>query len=203
MGTIRGQLAHGHAGFPTRKKRCSVFRAALPAACAVMCVAGFASPIVRASEKTLPCRPSQLSATEDTKESDRIDGGLGHHALAISLHNRSMSSCALQGVAEITLLDADGRSLSVPVCANCNNYLFGKQTAQEIRLAPKESAYVFIEYDINDNLRKWPCRQSASLGIHLPGQRGSLRVATGGEMRSCGTVNVTPFLRKPSPSQDR
>jgi hypothetical protein len=139
---------------------------------------------------------------EDRQESHQIEGGHGHHALTISIQNRSLSSCTLRGVPAITLLDANGHALSTPVCANCQNYLFSKHSVEEVLLRPKESAYLFIEYDINDGDGRSPCRETKAISIHLPGQSSSRRVDVS-VMQSCGAIYTSPFLSEPLPNHDQ
>jgi Protein of unknown function (DUF4232) len=139
---------------------------------------------------------------QDRQESHQLEGGLGHHALTISIQNRSLSSCTVRGVPLIILLDENGHALSAPTCANCQNYLFSKQPVEEIRLAPKESAYLFIEYSINDGNGRLPCRETTAINIHLPGQGSSRRVDLD-QVRSCGAIYTSPFLSKPLPDHDR
>ena len=128
------------------------------------------------------CRASQLAAAWDRKESDQIEGGLGHHALTIALQNISKSPCTLEGITEVALLGLNGRSLSVRVCPNCPDYLFPTQRVNKIHLAPNTSAYLLVGYNINDNNGKWSCRQSVGFRIILRGQ--------------CGEIDGTPLLDK-------
>jgi hypothetical protein len=66
----------------------------------VFIAVSFASlmPAGLAMAQPLPCRAAQLIATEDRKESDSVEGGLGHHAMTIAIRNRSSAECFLEGV---------------------------------------------------------------------------------------------------------
>jgi hypothetical protein len=155
--------------------------------------------------RTPVCKTSQLLATEDRKEEDGIDGGLGHHAMTIALENRSSSSCVLHGVPTLKLsYTATRLPFPVQVCANCGDYLFPSQPANNILLEPKRTAYVFLGYDINDGVG--PCTKTdpksgpgmsysaMTLRLYLPDQRQSpLRIGLPA-WRICGTINVTPIL---------
>jgi Protein of unknown function (DUF4232) len=148
--------------------------------------------------KVSSCNASQLSATEDRKESEEMDGGAGNQALTISIQNRSRSPCVLQGTPGLTLSDASNRPFSTHVCSNCADYLFPRQPARTILLDPKRSAYLLVGY-------RTECRKAEALSFHLSNQQGSLKITVVGMvgprlvegLRSCGGVNITPFLAKP------
>jgi Protein of unknown function (DUF4232) len=127
----------------------------------------------------------------DSKESDQVDGGLGHHAMTIDVKNLSSSLCSLQGVPALTLLDKANHPLCVPVCPNCGGYLFPKQAVQEVLLPPNASAYLIVGFNINDGVG--PCRNAKTLSLRLSGQRNKLKISVGG-MRTCGPVDITAFL---------
>jgi hypothetical protein len=147
------------------------------------------------------CKASQLYASDDRKEADEIDGGLGHHALTIELQNHSSSACVLQGIPAVTFLDKANHRLSVPVLSNRGHYLFPIQPVKEILLEPKGSAYVLVAYDINNGEHgEIPCRTAFALSLRLPGQRKPLSGIVIGDrygMPSCGPIDISPFLGKP------
>lgn len=119
-----------------------------------------------------PCKVSRLSETEDREDADGVEGGLGHRAKTFAIRNRSSSLCVLEGVPTTTLADKSNRSLN--------------------------PAYVAVAYDINDGAGN--CREAATLAIHLRDQREPLNVNVvqgGDKMRSCGGLDITPFLAKP------
>jgi hypothetical protein len=145
------------------------------------------------------CKASQLSVSEDRKESDGIDGGVGHHAITIAIQNRSSSACVLYGVPTLNLSESGNRPFSVQVCSNCESYLFGKQPIAEISLEPKRSAYVVLGYNINDRNGQLQCSEphaALTLKLYLSNQREPLstRIVV---PRICGGVDITPFLAKP------
>ena len=142
-----------------------------------------------------PCQSSQLSASIDNKESDQIDGGVGNHAITIAISNISPSRCTVNGVPGLTLLDTAKRRLQIPVCQNCQGYLFHTQPPGEVLLDPGAAAYVVIGYNINDGAG--PCSQPATLSLRPPGDSRPLRASFAGFSRICGKVNITPFLAKP------
>ncbi|MGA2561764.1 MAG: hypothetical protein ABSF17_19000 [Terracidiphilus sp.] len=166
-----------------------------------------ASAQAASGKSALPCKPSQLSAVNDRKDSESVAGGLGHHAITIAITNRSLSSCVLQGVPSVALsYYPSGRSFALKTCANCLDYLFSKQDENAIILKPLESAYVVLGFDINDG--NWTCTEadpkfgprfqdaSMALGLKLADQKKPLRIIFK-EWRSCGPIDVTPFLRQP------
>jgi hypothetical protein len=157
-----------------------------------------ASAQIKAPEPVALCKTSQLSAINDLKESDNLDGGLGHHALTIEIQNRTSSPCLLQGIPGVTFLDKANHPFAVPVCSNCPDYLFPSQPVREILLQPKGSAYVLVGYNINNGEHgQIPCRVAVALSLRLPGQRDALRagVVEGRDgMRSCGPVDITAFV---------
>jgi hypothetical protein len=72
-------------------------------------------------------------ATEDRKESDGIDGGVGHHAMTIAIQNRSSSPCILHGIPNLQLsYTATGRAKAICL------FSFGvQQSMMETVAAPK------------------------------------------------------------------
>jgi len=136
-----------------------------------------------------PCNAAQLSATEDRREADEIDGGLGHQAMTIVIQNRSASRCVLDGVPAVLLTDHADNASRVAACPNCIDYLFGPQPVAKITLTPNGSAYVVLGYLTE-------CRSAATLRFQLSDQHAGLRIAIAG-VGSCGELNVTPFLAKP------
>jgi hypothetical protein len=167
----------------------------------IVCVTGFSIPAmaqIDTTERVSHCKASQLSAKQDLRESDEVDGGVGHHAMTVEIQNRSSSPCAVQGIPQMTLLDAANRSLPVVVCSNCTDYLFGSQPVKEILLKPNMSAYLLIGYNINDGAG--PCRKAFTLTLRITDGRVPLRTSVvrgRNAMRSCGAVDITPFLEKP------
>jgi hypothetical protein len=168
----------------------------------ILCALAFSGIPAKAQEKppvqVAPCKASQLSATEDQAEADSVEGGLGHHAKTFAIRNRSVSLCVLEGVPTLTLADKANRSLRASVCSNCPDYLFASQPVRRIVLKPNQSAYLVIAYNINDGVGE--CREAATLGFHLRDQREPLNVNVvqgRDEMRSCGGLDITPFLAKP------
>jgi hypothetical protein len=153
-----------------------------------------------------PCKTSQLSAMEDRKEADGIDGGAGHHAMTIAIQNRSSSSCALKDVPVLRLSYLPKRPFAVHVCRNCDDYLFSRQPVKDVVLEPMGSAYLVLGYNSNDGAGtcteadpKFGPRASyatMALDLRLPKQNDPLRIVFP-EWRSCGAIDVTPFLDKP------
>ena len=138
------------------------------------------------------CKVSQLSAAEDRNDSDGMAVGLGHEAITIAIRNHSLSPCSLRGIPVVVFPG------SVPVCPNCADYLFSPQPVKEIILTPDMPAYVIVAYDIDDGAG--PCRNADTLRMYLPRDRDPLKVyvAQGpNKLRSCGHVDVTPFLGTP------
>jgi hypothetical protein len=147
------------------------------------------------------CNASQLSATDDRKESDGMDGGLGHHAITIAIQNRSSSPCVLHGVPTLTLSSSMGRTFAVQVCLNCVAYLFDKQPVADIPLEPKKSAYVVVGYNTNDGNGQLQCTKAdpnntIMFNLYLPQQSEPLKLKVFWQ-RSCGELQITPFLAKP------
>ena len=160
------------------------------------------------AEPPSPCQSAQLLATEDRKESDGIDGGLGHHAMTLAILNHSSTSCVLQGVPTLGLSYTATRvPFPVTFCSNCVDYLFPRQPIEEILLEPKRSAYVVLGYNINDGNGK--CTEDdpkflprshysvMTLSLFLPGQHQSPMKISFDEWRNCGAIDVTPFLKQP------
>lgn len=123
-----------------------------------------------------------------------MSAGLGHHALTIAVQNLSYSLCFLRGVPTFTFSDAANHRLPLHVCPNCGDYLFRRQPVEEIPLGPGGLAYVVVGYDINGPNGK--CRKPITLRLHLGWQRKSLAIRAA-MLRSCGAVDITPFLGKP------
>jgi hypothetical protein len=153
-----------------------------------------------------PCKASLLSAMEDTQEADEVDGGLGNHAMTIAIQNRSSLPCVLNGVPALTLsYFPENRTFPVHVCSNCDG-LFSSQPVKDVVLEPWRSAYVVLGYNINDGAGT--CTEAdpkfgpatsystIALDLRLPNQNEPLRIVLP-LWRSCGAIDVTPFLEKP------
>jgi hypothetical protein len=162
-----------------------------------------------AASRVSPCRTSQLSVDEDRSPKDQIDGGVGHAARVLAIRNRSASACMLQGIPRLTLFYyTSNRLFALETCSNCLDYLFRKQPEDQIALQPKESAYVVMGYDTNDGAG--PCTAAdpenlprfsyatVTLGLYLPRDRSPLKIVIR-DWRSCGRIDVTPFLSTPRP----
>ena len=137
---------------------------------------------------------------QDRTEAHEIDGGLGHGAMTIAIQNRSSSRCILQGIPTLKFLGKSESPFSVSVCSNCADYLFSGQPVDEIRLEPKAIAYVVLGYDINDGAHgEIACRTAVAFSLRLQAWNEHLRFRPQDRdgMRSCGPVNITPFLAKP------
>ncbi len=118
--------------------------------------------------------------------------------MTIAIRNRSSSACVLRGIPALAFFETSRRRSFVPVCANCDDYLFRVQPVTDIVVEPNSSAYVVVGFDIEDGAG--PCRNAARLNLYLPNNRSPLRfsVIQGRDrMRSCGQVDITPFLGKP------
>ncbi len=107
-------------------------------------------PAGLAMAQPLPCKATQLIATEDRKESDSVEGGLGHHAMTIAIRNRSIAECVLDGEPGLTLSGEANRELAVWLRPNCGDYLFDVQPVERVLLKPNETAYLILGYNIND-----------------------------------------------------
>ena len=138
---------------------------------------------------------------EDSKEPEQPEGGLGHHAVTVVIRNRGSSVCVLSGVPTLEFVDAANQPLAVTVCQNCDAYLFRSQPVREIHVGPKSPAYVVVAYNINNGAEgDLVCRNALALRLYLPGQSEPLKSRLGqgrDGIRSCGPVDVTPFLEKP------
>ena len=148
--------------------------------------------------RPLPCKAVQLIATEDRKELDSVEGGLGHHALTIAVRNRSSAECVLEGEPVVTFSGKANRTLPVKFCPNCIDYLFDKQPVQRVLLKPNETGYLVLGYNINDGIGT--CRDALTVNLRLPKDAAALKIDVTQNrqaMRSCGKINVTPFLSKP------
>jgi hypothetical protein len=181
---------------------------------AVWCALAFYSSLgvsqIVSSGRALPCQTSQLLAKEDRKESDGIDGGGGHHAMTIAINNRSSSSCVLRGVPTLELsYTATRLPFATQVCSNCGDYLFHRRSVTGILLEPNRSAYVVLGYDTNDGNGncteadpKFGTRfqySAMTLSLYLPDQYQSPLKIRLDAWRSCGVIDITPFLLVPIP----
>jgi hypothetical protein len=137
------------------------------------------------------CKVAQLGASEEPGASL---AALGHVALTIAARNRSSSACRLEGMPDLGFLDKANLPLPVHVCADCPAYLFPGLPVLPVVLNPGQSAYIVIGYiDVDGDEG---CKAASALILRPAKQRKSLKIKLG-EMRSCGLVNVTPFLASP------
>jgi hypothetical protein len=151
-----------------------------------------------AMAQPLPCKATQLIAAEDRKESDGAEGGLGHFGMTITVRNRSSAECVLEGEPVVTLSGEANRPLAAQLCPNCGDYLFDVQPVERVLLKPNGTGYLVLGYDIDDGTGI--CRVAVTIGIRLPNEAGTLKIdvtSNGQAMRSCGRIDVTPFLSKP------
>ena len=80
---------------------------------------------------------------------------------------------------------------------NCGDYLFDKQPVQRVLLKPNETAYLILGYNINDGTGT--CSDALTVNLRLPHEESMLKIdvtQNGQAMRSCGKIDVTPFLSK-------
>jgi hypothetical protein len=118
--------------------------------------------------------------------------------VSIALRNRSSAECALAAKPVVTLFGKTNRQLAVQFCPNCIGYLFDKQPVQRVLLKPNETAYLVLGYDIDDGTAN--CKYALTIGLRLAKDAAPLKVdvaQAGRAMRSCGRIDVTPFLNKP------
>lgn len=109
----------------------------------VLCAApGFAQPAITASSN---CQPAQLTATTPD---GRPEGGLGHFAYVYQVTNSSRRPCTLNGVPQLHLFDKQDREWKIPICANCQDYMFTSKPAELINLRPGESAHILLGIDV-------------------------------------------------------
>jgi hypothetical protein len=185
-----------------------LFLALLPLWWALAGSPSLAMAQINSGDRASTCRTSQLLATEDRKESDGIDGGVGHHAVTIGIQNRSSSPCILHGIPNLQLSYTATRSpFSAQVCSNCRDYLFPRQSVTEIFLEPKRSAYVVLGFNVNGG--NGGCTEAdrstapdfkysdMTVNLYLPDQHQSSLKINFGPWRSCGVIDITPFLKQP------
>jgi Protein of unknown function (DUF4232) len=162
-----------------------------------LALASSSNAVIAQPNPAPPCKTSQLSALEDTQEADEVDGGLGHHAMTIAIQNRSSSSCVLNGVPALTLsYFPENRTFPVRVCSNCDDYLFSSQPVKDVVLEPMKSAYLVLGFNIDEGAGTCTEAAAMALDFRLLDQNEPLRIVFP-EWRTCGAINVTPFLGKP------
>ena len=116
----------------------------------------------------------------------------------LRLRNRSSAECVLDGEPVLTLSGEANRDLAVWLCPNCGDYLFDVQPVERVLLKPNDTAYVVLGYNINDGVGT--CSDALTISLALPNKAGTLKIdvtQSGQAMRSCGKINVTPFLSRP------
>jgi hypothetical protein len=154
------------------------------------------------------CKVSQLAAAEDRKVPDQIPGGLGHNALTITVQNHFSSPCILRGIPKLELLySTNHRKFPAQFCADCSDYLFRSQPITDVFLESGRFAYLVLGFDTNDS--NGPCTEADPkydttrfqysdifLNLYLPDQRQTPLKISPGPWRSCGAIDVTPFLKE-------
>jgi len=126
-----------------------------------------------------------------------IQAAKGHQAVTIAVQNRSSSPCVVEGVPEIAFADNVNKPLPVHVCSNCPAYLFPVLPVETVVLQPRQSAYLVIEYTAM--AADEGCREAATFSMRSARDGKPVRIHLGG-LRTCGVVDVTPFLAKLPPN---
>jgi hypothetical protein len=158
---------------------------------AALTILGSAGLATAQSTKPVPdCRISHLTAAPDPAEM----AASGHRAMTIAVRNKSKAPCKVEGVPDVAFLDKENSSLPVHVCSNCPADMFPVQPVQTVVLKQHEAAYLVIAFtDIDGNEG---CKQAATFTLQIGKERRPIRIRLDG-MRTCGVVDITPFLSKP------
>ncbi len=127
---------------------------------------------------------------------------MGHQARVLAIKNQSSTACSVQGVPALTMAyTLTHQPFTTTVCANCQDYLFQPQPVARVLLQPGGLAYVVVGFSITDGLE--PCTNpkpeyaAMTLALYLPGQSGQPLTVAIPDWRSCGPLNITPFLAQP------
>jgi len=117
--------------------------------------------------------------------------GMSHWAEGLEFRNVSADACFLRGVPKLVFLDDNSRSLPVPICPNCNDYLFPSRLQAAVVLRPRDSAHVLIGSSTAYDLKF--CNRASVMQIFLPGESHPL-MATEHELYYCVKIDVSGFL---------
>jgi hypothetical protein len=145
---------------------------------------------------------SQLPPCNSRHLGTRVEPGAivaahGHQAMTIALENLSSAACKVEGVPDIAFADKVKNPLPVHVCSNCPAYLFPVLPVETVVLQPRQSAYLVVEYTAVAGDEG--CKEAATFSMQLTKDDKPVRIHLAG-MRTCGVVDVTPFLAKLPPN---
>lgn len=120
------------------------------------------------------CDPADVTVTD-------ADAVITDHVEEVFVLRTRGEPCELEGFPAVTLLDASGRALDVPV---------SRSDAQPRPVTM--SAGTSLSFTLTTG-RTGSCRQAASVRVVLPGTTRSISAAT--ELRACGAVETGPVTR--------
>ena len=136
--------------------------------------------------KVLSCRAAQIQMSIAN-----AGVGMSHWAEGLEFLNVSNDPCFLRGIPKIVFLDNNDRSLPIPICPNCENYLFPSRLETTVVLRPHESAHVLIGSSTAYDSKF--CSRASAMHIFLPGESHPL-IAKEHELYYCVKVDVSDFL---------
>ncbi len=133
-----------------------------------------------------PCRAAQIEMRVAN-----AGVGMSHWAEGLEFRNVSAEPCFLRRVPKLVFLDDNGRSLPVPICPNCNDYLFPSRIETTVVLKPRDSAHVLIGSSTAYDPKF--CNRASAMHIFLPGESHPL-TAKEHELYYCVKIDVSGFL---------
>jgi len=116
---------------------------------------------------------------------------MSHWAESLEFRNVSAGACFLRGVPRLVFMDDNGRSLPIPICPNCNDYLFPSRIETTVVLKPRGSAHVLIGSSTAYDPKF--CNRASAMHIFLPGDSHPL-TAKEHELYYCMKIDVSEFL---------
>lgn len=116
---------------------------------------------------------------------------MSHWAEGLEFRNVSADACFLRGVPKLVFLDDNGRSLPVPICPNCNDYLFPSRIETTVVLRPRDSAHVLVGSSTAYDPKF--CSRASAMHIFLPGESHPL-IANEHELYYCVKIDISGFL---------
>ena len=140
-----------------------------PSCFLTLCLMGMATQCISSASAQLrsaqapACRVEQLKISRPTGP----DGGADHAAFVFQVQNTSQQSCTVSGVPHLRFLNRKNEAVSMPVCANCVDYLFAAKMSKPVTLLPDQSAYFLIGL-LNGSVPGVVCRQLFRMEIVLP-----------------------------------
>lgn len=145
---------------------------------------------------SMPCKGPQLKLAAESG-----DAGAGNRVRNFSLQNVGRQACSLTGYPDVTLRDADGRTLTtIRAEQSPGSYFRQGQAPTPVELAPQSKAYFELAWSVvpNEGMGEKTCPSAATLRVAAPGDTAAVSLPFA--FQPCGgRIRVSPIRSEADP----